>query len=346
MRDDFNNAPRNTNYIRRGTPLWYMRLLVTGGCGFIGSHFIKDTLAARPEWEMINLDKLTYAGRKENLVEIENDPRYTFIRGDICDPVVVETAMHDVDAVINFAAESHVDRSIQDARAFIRTDVEGAFNLLDAARKNNVKKFIQISTDEVYGQIMSGSFTEQSLLMPRNPYSASKAGADRLAYSFHSTYGMHVNITRSSNNYGTHQYPEKLIPLFVTHLLQGKKVPVYGKGENVRDWLHVRDNCTALLRVLEDGKKGEVYNIGGGNEHTNMEITRTILHELRKGDEMIAYVEDRKGHDLRYSLDSRKIEHELGWKPRIPFEQGLRETIQWYVQNEKWWKPLVNNPSK
>ncbi|MFH0970341.1 MAG: dTDP-glucose 4,6-dehydratase [Candidatus Diapherotrites archaeon] len=323
-----------------------MKILVTGGCGFIGSHFIKETLRQNEDWEIINLDKLTYAGRKENLVEIENNPHYTFMKGDICDPMVVEKAMRGVDAVINFAAESHVDRSIQDARAFIRTDVEGAFTLLDAARKNEVKKFVQISTDEVYGQIMSGSFTEESLLNPRNPYSASKAGADRLAYSFHSTYGMDVCITRSSNNYGTHQYPEKLIPLFITHLIQEKKVPVYGEGKNIRDWLHVKDNCAALLGVLEKGKSGEVYNIGGGNERTNMEITRSILAEMGKGDEMITYVEDRKGHDWRYSLDSRKIEHELGWRPRVPFEQGLRETIRWYAQNEKWWKPLVERPIK
>ncbi len=318
-----------------------MHLLVTGGCGFIGSHFIKNTLDKRPEWKITNLDKLTYAGRKENLSEIEHDPRYTFIHGDICDPATVEKSMKGIDAVINFAAESHVDNSITDARPFIRTDIEGAFTLLDSARKNNVKKFIQISTDEVYGQIKEGSFTEQSLLNPRNPYSASKAGADRLAYSFHTTYGMDVCITRSSNNYGTHQFPEKLIPLFTTNLLQGKKVPVYGTGQNVRDWLHVRDNCDALLLVLEKGKSGEVYNIGGGNEKTNMEITRRILSEVGKGDEMIQFVEDRKGHDWRYSLDSTKITRELGWRPAIPFDQGLKQTIQWYTHNESWWKPLI-----
>lgn len=318
-----------------------MRLLVTGGCGFIGSHFIKNILNKRPEWKITNLDKLTYAGRKENLAEIEHDPRYTFIHGDICDPIAVEKSMKGTDAVINFAAESHVDNSITDARPFIRTDIEGAFTLLDSARKNNVKKFIQISTDEVYGQIKEGSFTEQSLLNPRNPYSASKAGADRLAYSFHTTYGMDVCITRSSNNYGTHQFPEKLIPLFATNLLRGKKVPVYGTGQNVRDWLHVRDNCDALLTVLEKGKSGEIYNIGGGNEKTNMEITRRILAELGKGDEMIQFVEDRKGHDWRYSLDSTKITRELGWKPVIPFDQGLKQTIQWYAHNETWWKLLA-----
>ncbi len=318
-----------------------MHLLVTGGCGFIGSHFIKNTLDKRPEWKITNLDKLTYAGRKENLSEIEHDSRYTFIHGDICDPATVEKSMKGIDAVINFAAESHVDNSITDARPFIRTDIEGAFTLLDSARKNNVKKFIQISTDEVYGQIKEGSFTEQSLLNPRNPYSASKAGADRLAYSFHTTYGMDVCITRSSNNYGTHQFPEKLIPLFTTNLLQGKKVPVYGTGQNVRDWLHVRDNCDALLLVLEKGKSGEVYNIGGGNEKTNMEITRRILSEVGKGDEMIQFVEDRKGHDWRYSLDSTKITRELGWRPAIPFDQGLKQTIQWYTHNESWWKPLI-----
>lgn len=318
-----------------------MHLLVTGGSGFIGSHFIKHILSTHPEWVVTNLDKLTYAGRKENLIEIENNPRYHFLHGDISDAPTVAEAMKECDAVVHFAAESHVDRSIQNPEQFIQTDIIGTYRLLEEARKRNVKKFIQISTDEVYGQIQHGSFTEESLLMPRNPYSASKAAADRLAYSYYATYGLPVSITRSSNNYGTHQFPEKLIPLFVTNLIRGKKVPVYGEGKNIRDWLHVRDNCAGIELVLQHGKNGEVYNIGGGNERTNIELTHQLLHEMHVGEEMVSYVEDRKGHDLRYSLDSSKIQKELGWIPKVGFEQGIRETVQWYRQNEWWWKPLV-----
>lgn len=315
--------------------------LITGGAGFIGSHFVKDLLSSQPDWQIINLDKLTYAGRLENLREVEKNPNYSFVKGDICDPKIVAKAMKDADVIVNFAAESHVDKSIQSPRQFIETDIFGAYTLLEEARRTGVEKFVQISTDEVYGQILNGSFKETDSLMPRNPYSASKAGADRLAYSFFATYGLPIVITRSSNNYGPNQFPEKLIPLFVTNLLQGKKVPVYGTGKNVRDWLHVKDNCVAIEQCLLKGKNGEVYNIGGENEKTNIDITRMILSELGKDDSSIQFVEDRKGHDLRYSLDCAKIKKELGWTPKIAFEKGLRDTISWYKQNESWWKPLV-----
>jgi dTDP-glucose 4,6-dehydratase len=318
-----------------------MKILVTGGCGFIGSHFIKQHLQNNPQNEIVNLDKLTYAGRLENLKEVEKNPCYSFIKGDICNSSDAEKAMNGCDTVVHFAAESHVDRSIQSAAEFIKTDVVGTYILLEAARKKNIQKFVQISTDEVYGQILSGSFTEESLLMPRNPYSASKAAADRLAYSFFATYGLPVCITRSSNNYGSHQFPEKVIPLFVTNLIRGKKVPVYGTGKNIRDWLYVKDNCEAIESVLKKGRKGEVYNIGGGNEKTNMELTKMLLEKFGFGEEMIEFVEDRKGHDLRYSLNYNKISEELGWKPKTPLEKGIKETVSWYRNNEWWWKGLV-----
>lgn len=317
------------------------RILVTGGCGFIGSHYIKQHLAKNASDEIVNLDKLTYAGRKENLRELDGDSNYRFIHGDVARQQDVEKAMRGCDTVINFAAESHVDRSIENAAPFLQTDVVGAYTLLEEARKQNVQKFVQISTDEVYGQILEGSFTEQSLLMPRNPYSASKAAADRIAYSFFATYNLPVVITRSSNNYGSHQFPEKLIPLFLTNLLRGKKVPVYGTGKNVRDWLFVKDNCEAIELVLKKGKNGEAYNIGGGNEKTNLEMTHFILNALGKDEDSIQFVEDRKGHDFRYSLDYEKINQELGWKPKTKLEDGLQQTIDWYKQNEWWWKPLV-----
>ncbi|MDO8428062.1 MAG: dTDP-glucose 4,6-dehydratase [Candidatus Diapherotrites archaeon] len=323
----------------------FEKILVTGGAGFIGSNFIRQYLEKHAETQIVNLDKLTYCGRKESLQDIENNPetknRYTFIKGDICNKKIVEQAMHNCDAVINFAAESHVDRSIQDPTQFIQTDVFGTFVLLEQARKQNVKKFLQISTDEVYGQIKEGSFTEESLLMPRNPYSASKAGADRLAYSFFATYDLPVIITRSSNQFGPYQYPEKVIPLFVTNLLQGKKVPVYGQGKQIRDWLYVLDNCEALELCLHQGRNGEVYNIGGGNEIENIELTQMILEELGQGKEMIQFVQDRLGHDFRYSLDCTKIQKELGWKPKHEFARALHSTIEWYKNNSHWWKNSV-----
>ena len=318
-----------------------MKLLVTGGAGFIGSNFIRYYLKNHPSHEIVNLDKLTYAGRKENLKQIEKNENYSFIKGDICNREIVKKAMQGCDAVINFAAESHVDRSILDATQFIKTDVLGAFTLLDEARVQNVNVFCQVSSDEVYGHILDGSFKETDALMPRNPYSASKAAADRLAYSFFATYGMDVVITRSSNNFGPHQFPEKVIPLFVTNLLQGKKVPLYGDGKNVRDWLYVIDNCEAIDLCLQKGVAGEAYNIGGGNEIENIELTRMILKALGKGEEMIEWVKDRPGHDRRYSLDCTKIKKELGWQPKHDFKKALLETIEWYKNNEWWWKPLL-----
>ncbi|MBU1930102.1 dTDP-glucose 4,6-dehydratase [Candidatus Micrarchaeota archaeon] len=318
-----------------------MKILVTGGAGFIGSHYIKQHLKQNPQDEIVNLDKLTYAGRLENLKEIEENPNYSFQKGDICNTQDVEKAIQGCEGVVNFAAESHVDRSIQSATEFIQTDVFGAYCLLEASRKQGIKKFVQISTDEVYGQILEGQFTEESLLMPRNPYAASKAGADRLAYSFFATYGVPVVITRSSNNYGSHQFPEKVVPLFVTNLIRGKKVPLYGEGKQIRDWLFVKDNCEAIEAVLKKGKNGEVYNIGGGNEIPNIELTKTILELMEQSDSMIERVPDRLGHDFRYSLNHEKISKELDWKPKTPFEQGLRETVEWYKENENWWKPLV-----
>ncbi|MBI4021199.1 MAG: dTDP-glucose 4,6-dehydratase [Candidatus Aenigmarchaeota archaeon] len=312
-----------------------MRLLVTGGSGFIGSNFIRQL---PPGTEVVNLDVMTYAGKSG--IDLER-PGYRLVQGDIGDPAAVRRAMADCDAVVHFAAESHVDRSIQDATSFLRTNVLGTYTLLEEARKQDCQRFIMISTDEVYGQIASGSFRETDVLNPRNPYSASKAAADRLAYSFFATYGLPVVITRSSNNFGPFQYPEKIIPLFITNLLRGKKVPVYGDGLQVRDWLYVLDNCEAIRRCLDMGKAGEIYNIGGGNEVTNLELTRLILREMGKGEEMIEHVNDRPGHDRRYSLDSAKM-HDLGWAPRHPFAQALSETIRWYTENQRWWKPLIS----
>ena len=317
-----------------------MKLLVTGGCGFIGSNFIHYWLSKHPGDEIVNLDKLTYAGNPENLKSVEKNPRYKFIRGDVADEKIVEQAMNGCDTVVNFAAESHVDRSINDPLEFIQTDVVGAFVLLEQARKYNVKKFVQISTDEVYGQILEGSWTEETTLNPRNPYSASKAGADRLAYSFFATYGLPVVISRASNNFGPYQFPEKLIPLFVTNLMERKKVPVYGDGMQVRDWLYVKDHCSAIDFLIRNGKNGEVYNVAGGNEKRNIDIIRSILKSLKKSDSSIERVPDRIGHDRRYSLDGSKL-RAMGWKPEpASFESRLQETIQWYVQNTGWWKPL------
>jgi dTDP-glucose 4,6-dehydratase len=316
-----------------------MKILITGGAGFIGSNFVHHMLEKHPDYEVVVLDKLTYAGRMENLKDVID--RITFIKGDICNKEDAEKSMKGCDTVFNFAAESHVDRSIQDADAFIRTDVFGTFMLLETARKLDVEKFIQISTDEVYGQIEKGSFTEANILMPRNPYSASKAGADRLAYSYFATHGLPVIITRSSNNFGPYQFPEKVMPLFITNLLRDKKVPVYGDGMNIRDWMFVTDNCEAIDICLQKGRNGEVYNIGGDNEKTNIWITKFILKELGKTEGMIEFVEDRPGHDRRYSLDCSKIKKETGWEPRYDFESALRETIKWYEENKWWWKPLV-----
>lgn len=320
-----------------------MKLLVTGGAGFIGSNFIRYVLNHHPDYQVINFDKLTYAGNLDNLKDIEKDPRYKFIKGDICDPVAVEAAVGSgLDAVINFAAESHVDRSIISAGSFVQTDVYGTYVLLEAVKKHKIIRYIQISTDEVYGSIDSGSFTENSTLSPNSPYAASKAGGDLLVRAYYKTHKLPVIITRSSNNFGPYQYPEKLISLFTTNALRGQKLPLYGKGENVRDWLYVLDNCEAIDLVLQKGKVGEVYNIGGGSERKNIEIARFILKELNKPESMIEPVTDRLGHDWRYSLDCGKIKKELGWQAKSDFEPALAETINWYWENEEWWKKCIS----
>jgi len=318
-----------------------MKLLVTGGAGFIGSNFIRHMMKTHPDDEIVNLDALTYAGNPDNLKDINNDPRYTFARGNICDNKLVNTILerHKIDTIVHFAAESHVDRSIADASAFVKTNVLGTHTLLDAARRHAIRKFIHISTDEVYGSIPEGSFKETDILTPSSPYSSSKAGSDLLAHSYFTTYNLPVIITRCTNNFGPCQYPEKLIPLFVTNLIDGKKVPVYGSGKNIRDWIHVNDHCRAVDFLLHKGNSGEIYNIGGGSERTNREITEKILELLRKDESMIEYVTDRPGHDFRYSLDCSKL-RALGWKPCHPFEEGLEDTVNWYVQNEWWWRPL------
>jgi len=316
------------------------KILVTGGCGFIGSNFVRHMLQKHKDIEITNLDKLTYAGRLESLNDIENDSRYSFIKGDICDAAVVESAMRGCDALLNFAAETHVDRSIADANSFLYSNFIGVRVLLEQAKKKGIEKFVQISTDEVYGQALKGSFKETDKLNPRNPYSAAKAAGELLAMSYFSTFGLPVTVTRSSNNYGMFQFPEKVIPLFVTNLLEGKKVPLYGEGKQIRDWLFVLDNCEAIDAVLQKGKAGEIYNAGGGNEIANIELTKTILEELGKGNEMIEKVPDRLGHDFRYSLDCNKIKKELGWEPQTNFKKGLKQTVKWYVENQQWWKPL------
>jgi dTDP-glucose 4,6-dehydratase len=317
-----------------------MRLLVTGGCGFIGSHFIRHVLESRRgAVSVVNLDKLTYAANPANLADVAESPDYRFVRGDIVDPDVVGVAMEGCDTVVNFAAETHVDRSLLGDASFIETDVRGVFVLLEEAKRLGVRKFIQISTDEVYGSIPSGSFTEDSALNPRNPYAASKAGGDRLAYSYWASYSLPVVITRASNNYGPHQYPEKLIPLFVTNAIDGMPLPLYGDGRNVRDWLFVRDHAAAIDFLLDAGQPGEAYNVAGGNEAENIEITRRVLRELGKPESLIRFVDDRPGHDRRYSLDSSKLSR-LGFSSATPFEQGLSETIRWYRDHEPWWRPI------
>ncbi len=314
-------------------------MLVTGGCGFIGSNFIRYVLGEHPEDEVLNLDKLTYAGNPLNLRDVEKDPRYQFQRGDICEEEDVRKAFRwKPDAVVNFAAETHVDRSISDPEAFVRTDVLGTLRLLRVSLEAGVR-YVQISTDEVYGSIEEGSFTEESPLRPNSPYAASKASADLLVRSFVRTYGLDAVIVRSSNNYGPYQYPEKVIPLFVTNLLEGRKVPLYGEGRNVRDWLYVEDNCRAIDLVLRRGESGGVYNVGAGQEMTNLELARAILALLGKGEECIQHVPDRPGHDLRYSVDSTRV-RSMGWEPRYDFRSGLRETVRWYRENEGWWKPI------
>ena len=320
-----------------------MRILVTGGAGFIGSNFVRRAMEQSLTGidSIIVLDALTYAGVRANLAPLNGQDNLKFVEGDICDSALVSSLLPHVDAVINFAAESHVDRSINSAAEFIKTNIAGVQVLLDAIKASERKlRFLQVSTDEVYGSIETGSWDENCPLLPNSPYSATKAGGELLARAYHKTHGIDVVITRCSNNYGTHHFPEKLIPLFVTNLLEGKKVPVYGNGKNVRDWLHVDDHCRGIHAALINGKSGEVYNIGGGRELTNLEITHLILEAMGADESSIEYVEDRKGHDLRYSVDWTKIKNELGYEPQVKFEDGLMETIKWYRENESWWKPL------
>ena len=324
-----------------------MKILVTGGAGFIGSNFVRMALTDKfPDFKvdkLIVLDLLTYAGDKDNLKLIENDSRYQFVQGDIRDLNLAQKLMNEVEFVVHFAAESHVDRSIEGGSEFVSTNVMGTQVLLDAARSSKIKRFLHVSTDEVYGSISQGSWPEDHPLLPNSPYSASKAGSDLLVRAYNRTHKLDTIITRCSNNYGHYQFPEKVIPLFITNILEGKKVPLYGNGLNIRDWLHVDDHCRGIALALTKGKSGEVYNIGGGTELTNLELTHKILKAMNVGEEFIQPVEDRKGHDLRYSVDITKISKELGYRPQVNFDQGLIETINWYKNNESWWKKHKNN---
>ena len=320
-----------------------MRVLITGGAGFIGSNFARMVMhnEFREISDITVLDKLTYAGVEENLTQISKMSGFTFIKGDICDEKLVSKIMGNFDAVINFAAESHVDRSINSSAEFVKTNVLGVQVLLDSIRSTRKKiRFLQISTDEVYGSINSGSWKESSPLLPNSPYSATKASGEMLARSYSKTHDLDIVITRCSNNYGKHHFPEKLIPLFITNILEGKRVPIYGNGENVRDWLHVDDHCRGIYAALMNGKSGEIYNIGGGRELSNNEITYLILKYMGETESIIDFVEDRKGHDFRYSVNWEKINQELGYTPQVDFETGLHETIDWYRNNESWWQPI------
>ncbi|HVZ21625.1 MAG TPA: dTDP-glucose 4,6-dehydratase [Vicinamibacterales bacterium] len=320
-----------------------VNVLVTGGAGFIGSNFVRHAIAAHPDWRITTFDKLTYAGRLENLKGLMDHPRHEFVKGDVADPGVAGPLVRDAHIVVHFAAETHVDRSIMSAGEFITTDVYGTFVLLEAARQNPaLRRFVQISTDEVYGSVPEGASRETDELRPRNPYSASKAGADRLAYSYWATYEIPVIITRASNNYGPNQFPEKIIPLFITNAFDDIPVPLYGDGLNERDWLHVSDHCRAVDLLIDRGVSGEVYNIGGGNHVRNLDLTRRILTLAGKTDALIKPVADRPGHDRRYSLDTSKLQA-LGWKPQVAFEQGLADTVGWYRENEWWWRPIKND---
>ncbi|MBP7992278.1 MAG: dTDP-glucose 4,6-dehydratase [Candidatus Magasanikbacteria bacterium] len=319
-----------------------MRLLVCGGAGFMGSHFIKYILTKYPEYRVVNFDVLTYAGNLNNLKEVAENPRYTFVKGDITDAIAVQKVVeeHAIEVIVNYAAETHVDRSIMDPEAFLRTGIFGTRNLLEVTKNKNLQKMIQISTDEVFGSIEQGEFTEESPFAPNSPYAASKAGADLLCRSYFVTYQTPVVVTHSCNYYGSHQYPEKVIPLFITNLLEGKKVPLYGDGLNVREWIHTSDHCRAVDAVLHKAEPGSVYNIGTGQEYTNIDLTKLVLQKMNLGEEMIEPVKDRAGHDRRYAIDHSKITRELGWEPQVQFEDGIAETIKWYRDNEWWWKDL------
>ena len=318
-------------------------ILVTGGAGFIGSNFIHYLIQKHPTWKILNLDKLTYAGNLENLKGVEDWPRYLFIKGDICDPEVVNPLIRESDYVVNFAAETHVDRAIKHAGSFVLTDVYGTWVLLEALRHSpRTTRFIQVSTDEVYGTVDMGSSSEEDPIAPRNPYSASKAGADRLAYSYFTTYALPIIVTRASNNYGPRQYPEKIIPLFVTNAIKDLSLPLYGNGLQVRDWLHVDDHCYAIDLLLTKGIPGDTYNIGGGNEIQNIELTKMVLNIMEKPKSLIRHVTDRLGHDRRYSLSTKKLQR-LGWKPLVNFNDGLRSTIRWYEKNLDWWQKVKSD---
>ena len=312
-------------------------VLVTGGAGFIGSNFLRYMVNKYPNYDFINLDALTYCGNLENLKDIEDKDNYSFVKGNVCDTELVNCIVENVDYIVHFAAESHVDRSIEDPGIFIKSNILGTQTLLDASRKTGIKKFLQVSTDEVYGSLGSeGYFTEQTPLQANSPYSASKAGADLMVRAYHNTFDLPVNITRCSNNYGPYQFPEKLIPLMISNAIENKELPVYGDGKNIRDWLHVYDHCTGIDLVLHKGKAGEVYNIGGHNERANIDIVKLILNELDKPESLIKFVSDRLGHDRRYAIDSSKIRRDLGWRPKYTFEDGIIETIHWYLDNQDW----------
>ncbi|MFP3125532.1 dTDP-glucose 4,6-dehydratase [Ectobacillus funiculus] len=322
-----------------------MKLLVTGGAGFIGSNFVRYMVNKYPEYHIVNLDLLTYAGNLENLKDIETASNYTFVKGDIADREFVNNLFTEqkFDYVLNFAAESHVDRSITNPDIFVQTNIQGTQALLDAAKNFGVKKYLQVSTDEVYGTLgETGYFTEETPLAANSPYSASKAGADLLVRAYHETFGLPVNITRCSNNYGPFHFPEKLIPLMIINALHDKPLPVYGDGLNVRDWLHVEDHCQAIDLVLHNGRNGEVYNVGGNNERTNIEIVKTILKQLDKPESLIKYVTDRPGHDRRYAIDATKLRTELGWQPKYTFDTGIEQTIKWYLENKDWWENIIS----
>jgi dTDP-glucose 4,6-dehydratase len=321
-----------------------MKLLVTGGLGFIGSNFIRDVLERHGDWEIVNIDALKYGSNRDNLKDIEEDERYSFVQGDISDPGLISRMIEGTDAIINFAAQTHVDRSISNPGSFLQSNVMGVFNILEAIRKANPKiRFVQISTDETYGDAVEGSFTERDMLKPSSPYSASKAAGDVYVLAYARTYGLQAMVTRCTNNYGPYQFPEKLIPKTILRALKSLKIPIYGTGKNVRDWIYVLDHCRAVERVLEDGVGGEIYNISAGEEKTNLDVVGKILEILGKDSGSMEFVEDRPGHDLRYSLDSSKIRDELGWRPIQTFESGLEETVRWYTKNEKWWMPLLDD---
>ncbi len=321
-----------------------MRILVTGGCGFIGSNFIHYFLSRYPEHQIVNLDKLTYAGNLYNLSEISGHPNYLFIQGDIADPVVLEKVFGEgIDGIVHFAAESHVDRSIEDAKVFVQTNVVGTYQLLDFARRYKVRRFLHISTDEVYGELGNrGVFTESSMIQPNSPYAASKASSDLLVKAFFRTYGLPVVITRCSNNYGPYQFPEKLIPLMIINAVRNLPLPVYGNGQNVRDWIYVTDHCEALERVFFEGKEGEVYNIGGDGERTNLQVVQAILDYMKKPRSLITFVKDRPGHDFRYAMDYTKLRRTLGWRPRVTFEEGIKKTVDWYMDHRPWWEAILS----